>query len=126
MSDPTGIAPYLVANNSEDALVPNARALIAALNSGLETLDSGPSNVFTLNTIQALQAINNLASTGFIVGLSNTVPYFQMRDLISSDGSVTITNPTGALGNPDFSVTPGISVQKINFFYNTSTPVGTA
>ena len=125
MADPTGIAPYLVANNSQDSLVSNARTLAVAPGSGLSTADGGPGNDFTLNTIEALNAINNLGTTGFIVNTGSASPYFQTRSFVSTDNSITITHSEGLTGNPNFSVTPGITVQKINYFYNTTTAVGT-
>ena len=126
MADPTGIAPYLVANNSENALVPNARTFVTAEGSGLATSDSGPDNNFTLTTIEALNAINNLSGNGYLVSSGTSSPYFYIRDFTSTDGTIAIAHPDGQTGSPDFSVVPGMTAQMINFFYNTGTSVGTA
>lgn len=124
MADPTGIGPYLLAF-SDDALLPQSRAFTVAPGSGLTTQDFGPSNNFAINTIGALNAINNLSATGYLVSTGDVAPYFVARQITSTDNSLTILHPTGLNGNTDLSVTTGATVQKINYFYNTTTEVGT-
>lgn len=125
MSDPTGIAPYLVANDSRNDLIPNARTLVVAADSGLSVSDQGPDNNFIIDTIEALQALNALSTAGLIVNTGTISPYFQTRSITSTNSSIVVTNPTGVAGNINLAVAPGTTVQSINYSYNTSTDVGT-
>ena len=118
MADPTGISPYILAT-PDTAALPNSRVLAVAADSGLSTADAGPGNTFTFNTIEALNAFNNISGTGYVVALNNVSPYLAIRQMTSIDGSITITQPTGAGGNTDFAVVDNTSIQQINFLYNT-------
>ncbi|CAN5950568.1 unnamed protein product [Sphagnum jensenii] len=116
MADPTGIAPYLVANNSQDSLLQNARTLVVATGSGLSTADAGGGNDFTLNTIEALNAINNLDITAQFDGVTGLANYTftssgggggsgTITQITSTDTTIKITDPEANAALPSGATT---------------------
>lgn len=106
-------AEYLVL--TVNAGLSNERAI--ALGAGLAAVDGGAGGAWTLSPSLDLAAVEGLATTGYAarIGTSSWVT----RSFISTDGSITITNPDGVSGPSDFEVNaaliaPGVLDQQVD------------
>jgi len=98
---------YLLTNL--DPQLPNANILLAA--PGITLVPGVQTNTITpaleLAGIQALLALNH---TGFV---SRTAGSTYSPRLLTTDGTLTITNPAGIVGDPFFQVTPDSVVERV-------------
>lgn len=112
MTIPTGNETFLTVTN-ESVVLPNSRQLTAdPFTDNLEFLDGGPAGGYQLVTAGNLKSLTNINSNGFAAynGTSNT---FSSRTL-TSDASITITNPDGASANPVLAVNNNTTIQQVN------------
>lgn len=109
MADAPDNATYLIID--ADAALPESRLLTAdAALSNLQFIDSGPGGTYELFPTLNLLAVANLSTPGMLAfsagsGIINRT--------LSSDGSITITNPAGDAGAPFFAVVDNTSIQWI-------------
>ena len=109
MADAPDNATYLIID--ADAALPESRLLTAdAALSNLQFIDSGPGGTYELFPTLNLLGVANLSTPGMLAfsagsGIINRT--------LSSDGSITITNPAGDAGAPFFAVVDNTSIQWI-------------
>ncbi len=111
--------PYILVNDDPTNL-PNGRALVAAADSGLLTVDGGPAADFTLTTTSLLGSLQALSTTGgILVSIGDGTA--AARQITSTDGSMNINYPTGVGGDIDLAVVDDTSLQKAVYSIGGST-----
>lgn len=99
-----------------DPALPNSRILIA--NNNLQFFNNGTE--FILQPTLNLASITTVNLPGMIAYTGAT---FESRTLMS-DGTISITDPNGTLGNPSFAIVPGTSNQLVGASANGNAIVG--
>ena len=102
--------------------LPNSQVLTAG--TGIQVTQSGPGGNVTVSAAGSLLSLSQLGASG-ILSINHSLNQINTRTL-SSDGTLTITNPDGLNGSPLFSVTPETQVQLIQVSANGGSIVGSA
>jgi hypothetical protein len=114
MADAPNTATFITRTDERTASdLPNALQLVGSSTIGLTSIGGGQYRVAAISTLASL---NNLSSNG-ILAFNNSLKTFSPLTL-SSNGTMTISNPTGVGGNPSFSVTPNTTNQKVGVYLN--------
>src|ERR1700733_7274464 len=116
MTDAPNTSGYILAT-ADTADLPNSRTYFVQPNCGVTITDFGPGSDIAWDTNQSLKALQLINRSGLMASTNNTGNYFEPRNLTSNDNSITILNPSGLAGNPDFSVNDNVSIQNIQFYY---------
>jgi len=90
---------------------PNAR-LLRGTAGALNVVDGGAGSTISIAPLGNLLGLSNLNASG-LVSYSPSAKQFFGNKLVSSDGSVSITNPGGGAGGINLSVVDGTSSQNV-------------
>lgn len=96
--------------------LPLSQQLLTSSVYGLTFANAGSGSTYTLQTTGNMRAIMTLQQTpsyGVVISVPQVDGGLITRTLAGS-GSISISDPTGAAGNPTLSVTPSSTVQLIN------------
>jgi hypothetical protein len=107
--------------------MPLSQQLVTLPIYGLNFANAGGGSTYTLETTGNMLALMNLQTTtsyGVVISVPQASGGLVTRQLTGSS-SISITNGTGASGNPTLSVQPGSTVQLINVKVN-GTTIGSA
>jgi|NOAtaT_7_FD_contig_21_12999614_length_2435_multi_11_in_0_out_0_3 hypothetical protein len=106
---------YVVSQRSNDDPV-NSRVIQGQR--GIVISDSGPGGSILVEPTQMIGSIEDILTVGFLIREEGDVADTR---ILTTDGSINITNADGANGNPILSVAAGGTVQKVNVAVNGTT-----
>lgn len=94
--------------NLDPTNVPNGRQLEGG--SGIQLSDEGPGGALIISADDFLLSLQNISTNGFLARSNTNIA---VSRTLTSDGTIQITNPTGAAGNPQLSIANNTSIQKV-------------